>query len=198
MNFCSHCAHPVVLKVPADDTRERFVCEQCGTIHYENPRNVVGSIPVWGEQVLLCRRAIEPRLGYWTLPAGFMEIGENTAEGAQRETLEEAGAEVIMGELFSMLSVPHVHQIHLFYLAQMTSADFAAGVESLEVKLFSEAEIPWDEIAFPTVRHTLEWFFADRKAGLLGSATAPASFRVHEQSITQRIPRGHAATQAAA
>jgi ADP-ribose pyrophosphatase YjhB (NUDIX family) len=165
MKFCSHCASPLTIKIPADDSRERHVCEACGSIHYQNPRNVVGSIPVFGEQVLLCRRAIEPRLGYWTLPAGFMELGESTSHGAVRETLEEAGAVVKIGPLYSLLNVPHAEQVHLFYLATMPTPEFSAGEESLEVALFHEHEIPWDDLAFPTVKQTLEWFFADRAAG---------------------------------
>ena len=154
------------MKIPADDSRERHVCESCGIVHYFNPRNVVGSIPVFGNQILLCRRAIEPRHGYWTLPAGFMELGESTSAGAARETQEEAGAIVEIGPLYSLLNVPHAEQVHLFYLATMTSAEFQAGEESLEVALFSEQDIPWHEIAFPTVKQTLEWFFADRAAGV--------------------------------
>ena len=166
MKFCSNCAAPITIRVPADDTRERHVCDSCGSIHYKNPRNVVGSIPIYRDQVLLCRRAIEPRLGYWTLPAGFMELGESTSAGAVRETLEEAGALVEIGPLYSLLNVPHAEQVHLFYLATMTSPEFQAGEESLEVALFSEQDIPWHEIAFPTVKQTLEWFFADRAAGV--------------------------------
>lgn len=167
MKFCSHCASPITIKIPADDSRERHVCESCGTIHYFNPRNVVGSIPVYGEQVLLCKRAIQPRHGYWTLPAGFMELGESTSAGAARETEEEAGAIVRIGPLYSLLNVPHAEQVHLFYLAHMETPHFCAGEESLEVALFYEHEIPWQDIAFPTVKQTLEWFFADRAAGLL-------------------------------
>lgn len=180
MKFCSACAAPISIKIPDDDTRERFVCESCGSIHYVNPRNVVGSIPIYGDQVLLCRRAIAPRHGYWTLPAGFMEIGESTSEGAVRETLEEAGAQIQIGALYSLLNVPHVEQVHLFYLAQMTSPDFCAGEESLEVALFHEQEIPWKEIAFPTVKQTLEWFFADRTAGVF---TAKEEYSVRSRDI---------------
>ncbi len=169
MKYCSHCASLLTIKIPVDDSRERHVCESCGSIHYQNPRNVVGSIPVYEKQVLLCRRAIEPRHGYWTLPAGFMELGETTSHGAARETLEEAGAHVEMGPLYSLLNVPHAQQVHLFYLAKMNTPDFCAGEESLEVALFHEHEIPWAELAFPTVKQTLEWFFADRAAGLLES-----------------------------
>jgi ADP-ribose pyrophosphatase YjhB (NUDIX family) len=167
MKYCPNCAATLTLKIPADDARLRHVCESCGAIHYQNPRNVVGSIPVYGEQVLLCRRAIEPRHGFWTLPAGFMELGESTSHGAARETLEEAGAHVEIGPLYSLLNVPHAEQVHLFYLAKMPTPTFAAGEESLEVALFHESEIPWSELAFPTVKQTLEWFFADRAAGVL-------------------------------
>jgi len=165
MKFCSECAHPVALLIPPDDNRPRFVCNHCGTIHYQNPKMVLGSIPVWqqdGEtRVLLCRRAIEPRYGYWTLPAGFMENDETTAEAAVRETVEEAGAHIELHGLFSLLNVPRVHQVHMFYRATLLDLDYAAGVESLEVRMFTEAQIPWDEIAFPTVGHTLKCFFAD-------------------------------------
>lgn len=165
MKFCSECAHPVSRQIPPDDNRPRYVCGQCGAIHYQNPKMVIGSIPVWeqcGEtRILLCKRAIEPRYGYWTLPAGFMENNETTAEAALRETFEEAGARVELHELFSLLNVPHVHQVHLFYRATLLDLDYQAGTESLEVQLFSETEIPWDDIAFPTVGQTLQFFFAD-------------------------------------
>jgi ADP-ribose pyrophosphatase YjhB (NUDIX family) len=173
MKFCSECAYPVALQIPEGDNRPRYVCAQCTTIHYHNPKLVVGSIPVWdldGEvKVLLCKRAIEPRHGYWTLPAGFMENNETTAEAAVRETEEEAGANVEIGSLFTLLNVAQVHQVHLFYLARLRDLDFAPGIESLEVKLFAEHEIPWDDLAFPTIRKTLELFYADsvqiREAG---------------------------------
>ena len=166
MKFCSECAHPVDLRVPEGDNRPRYVCANCSAIHYQNPKMVIGSIPVWeadGQlQVLLCKRAIEPRHGYWTLPAGFMENAETTAEAAIRETEEEAGANIELGGLFTLLNVAQVHQVHLFYLARLVDLDFAPGIESLDVRLFSEAEVPWDELAFPTIRTTLELFFADR------------------------------------
>ncbi len=167
MKFCSECAHPVALAIPEGDNRPRYVCAQCDAIHYQNPKLVIGSLPVWeqdGEvQVLLCKRAIEPRYGYWTLPAGFMENNETTAEAAIRETEEEAGANIELGPLYTLLNVAHVHQVHLFYLARLRDLDFAPGIESLEVQMFSERDIPWDELAFPTIRTTLELFFADRK-----------------------------------
>jgi ADP-ribose pyrophosphatase YjhB (NUDIX family) len=165
MKFCSECAYPVVLQIPEGDNRPRYVCAQCETIHYHNPKLVVGSIPVWEEdgqlRVLLCKRAIEPRHGFWTLPAGFMENNETTAQAAVRETEEEAGADIAIGDLFSLLNVAQVHQVHLFYLAQLRNLDFKPGIESLDVQLFAEHEIPWDELAFPTIRKTLELFFAD-------------------------------------
>jgi ADP-ribose pyrophosphatase YjhB (NUDIX family) len=165
MKFCSECAHPVSFVVPPDDNRPRYVCTHCGVIHYQNPKMVIGSIPVWqceGEvSVLLCKRAIEPRHGYWTLPAGFMENNETTADAAVRETTEEAGARIELHPLFSLLNVAHVHQVHMFYRASLLDLNYAAGTESLEVKLFTEADIPWDDIAFPTVSQTLKLFFSD-------------------------------------
>jgi ADP-ribose pyrophosphatase YjhB (NUDIX family) len=158
-----------VYRVPDDgDTKERAVCPACGTVHYENPLNVVGTVPYLGDKVLLCKRNIEPRFGKWTLPAGFMELGETTSEGAARETDEEAGAHIEMGELFSIVSVIHVGQVHLFYLARLLDGEFNPGHETIEARLFSEDEIPWDEIAFRTVKFTLEQYFADRRAGRFG------------------------------
>jgi ADP-ribose pyrophosphatase YjhB (NUDIX family) len=184
MKFCSECAHPVELAVPAGDNRPRYVCANCSTIHYQNPKMVIGSIPVWEQdselQVLLCKRAIEPRYGYWTLPAGFMENNETTADAALRETQEEAGANIALGKLFSLLNVSHVHQVHMFYLASLRDLQFAPGEESLDVKMFTEAEIPWDDLAFPTIRKTLELFFADLKKVREG-----ASYGFHEHDITR-------------
>jgi 8-oxo-dGTP pyrophosphatase MutT (NUDIX family) len=158
IKHCKECGVAVVYRVPDDgDTKKRAVCPTCRTIHYENPLNVVGTVPVWGDKVLLCKRNIEPRWGKWTLPAGFMELNETTAEGAARETVEEAGAQFALQALFT-----------LFYRAQLTSDQFDPGHETIEARLFAEDEIPWDEIAFRTVRETLERFFADRKAGHLG------------------------------
>ncbi len=162
-------------RVPADDNRARAVCDACGEIHYENPINVVGTLPVWRDQVLLCRRNIEPRKGYWTLPAGFLELGESTSEGAMRETDEEAGARIELGELFTILNVVRAGQVHLFYLARMLDTTLAPGPETIEAQLFGEADIPWPEIAFRTVRTTLEHYFADRRAG---------RFQVHAGDIS--------------
>lgn len=169
--YCSACGHALARRVPAGDNRERDCCDACGTVHYVNPRPVVGTVPVWGEQVLLCRRAIEPRLGKWTLPAGFMEVGETTAAGALRETIEEAGARIALGPLFTMIDVPHVEQVHIFYRADLLDLAFVPGEESLEARLFAEHEIPWDEIAFRTVATTLRLFFADRARGAFGTHT---------------------------
>ncbi|MFT7721867.1 MAG: NUDIX hydrolase [Roseateles sp.] len=164
---CPNCGAAVDYRVPPDDNRERAVCPGCGAIHYQNPLNVVGTLPVWEAdgRVLLCRRAIEPRHGLWTLPAGFMELGETTAGGALRETQEEAGADVEMGPLYTLLNVVRVGQVHLFYRARLRSTAFDPGPESLEARLFHEAEIPWDEIAFKTTRETLHRFFDDRRRG---------------------------------
>jgi ADP-ribose pyrophosphatase YjhB (NUDIX family) len=144
------------------------VCGSCGTIHYQNPKIVVGVIPEWEERILLCRRAIEPRYGLWTLPAGFMELGETTQQGAARETLEEAGARVEIGELFSLFNLPHIDQVYLLFRGRLLDLDFAPGAESLEATLFTEAEIPWEEMAFPVVKETLKLYFRDRAEGRPG------------------------------
>jgi len=168
MNYCSHCGAPVSLKIPAGDTLQRHVCERCGAVHYQNPKMVIGAIPEWQDRILLCRRAIEPRSGLWTLPAGFMENAETTAEAAARETLEEACARIEVGDMFSLINVPHINQVHVLYRAKLLDLDFAPGIESLEVRLFEEAEIPWKEIAFRTISLTLRFYFADRAAGAFG------------------------------
>ncbi len=178
MKFCSACGSTVELRIPHDDSRLRHVCTQCDTIHYENPKLVVGSIPVWEDKILLCKRAIEPRYGLWTLPGGFMENGESTGAAAIRETLEEANARVEIDELYSMYSLPYINQVHLFFRARLLDLDFSPGVESLEVRLFSEAEIPWEELAFRPVFFSLEHYFAERKTGkfklLVGELDPPA------------------------
>jgi ADP-ribose pyrophosphatase YjhB (NUDIX family) len=171
MKYCSNCGAPVALKVPPGDNLPRHVCDACGTVHYSNPKLVIGCIPEWRDQVLLCRRAIEPRYGLWTLPAGFMENAETVAQAALRETLEEARARVELGEMFSVLSVPHVSQVHIFYRARLVDLDFGPGAESLEVQLFPESAIPWQEIAFRTVSTTLRHYYADRTAGTFGFHT---------------------------
>ena len=158
----------MVRKVPPGDNLPRWLCEQCGEIHYQNPKLVVGSVPEFEGKLLLCRRAIEPRYGYWTLPAGFMENDETAGQAALRETLEEAGAQVELGAPFSLISVPHVNQVHLFYRSRVRDALFKPGEETLEVALFEEGAMPWKEIAFRTVGLTLKHWFADRKAGAFG------------------------------
>ena len=151
MNFCSHCGERVSLRVPEGDNRPRHVCESCGRIHYQNPRIIAGCLPVYGDQVLLCRRAIEPRYGYWTLPAGFMENGESTEQAALRETLEEAQARVQLKQLYTLTSIIHVNQVQLIYLAELERPEFGISNETLESRLFSEDEIPWDQLAFTTI-----------------------------------------------
>lgn len=154
--------------MPPGDSLLRYVCDECGEIHYQNPKLVVGAIPEWEGRVLICKRAIEPRYGYWTLPAGFMENGESTGEAASRETLEEAGARIELGEPFSMLSVAQVNQVHLFYRARLLDLDFKPGEETLEIALVTEGEVPWKDIAFRTVGLTLKHYFADRERGVYG------------------------------
>lgn len=168
INFCCSCGAPVTLKVPPGDSLPRHVCEACHTIHYSNPKLVVGSLPVWEDKVLLCRRAIEPRQGFWTLPAGFMENNETMTDAATRETLEEAQARIELDGLFTLVSIPYISQVHVIYRARLLDLDFAPGVESLEVALFREEDIPWEQLAFRSVSLTLRHFFDDRRQGRFG------------------------------
>lgn len=168
MNYCSHCGAKVSLRIPEGDHLPRHICDVCHAIHYQNPKLVIGSIPEWEDRILLCRRAIEPRHGFWTLPAGFMENSETTPQAAARETYEEALAEVEIDALYTLFNVPHISQVHLFFRARLLQPVFGAGQESLEVRLFSEEEMPWDEIAFASVRRTLQLYFAERKSGIFG------------------------------
>ncbi|MDO9478682.1 MAG: NUDIX hydrolase [Pseudohongiella sp.] len=163
MKFCQHCAGPITHHIPAGDDKLRYCCLSCNVVFYQNPNNIVGTIPVSGNKVLLCRRAIQPRQGLWTLPAGFMENGETTWQGAIRETQEEAGASITLEQdsLYSVFNLPNINQVYLFFRARLDNLDFAPGAESLEVKLFTEDEIPWQEIAFAVVKTTLEQFFKD-------------------------------------
>ncbi|MDR0933714.1 MAG: NUDIX hydrolase [Burkholderiaceae bacterium] len=174
MKFCSQCAHPVVFEIPPDDNLPRYICLNCKTIHYQNPKIVVCSIPFWNKEkevsILLCRRAIEPRQGFWTLPGGFMENNETTREAALRETEEEAGADVVVRDLFALMNLPTVQQVHLFYLAELRRLSFAPGLETLETRMFTEREIPWSEIAFTSTRHAIEMFFSDPQKALDGQA----------------------------
>jgi len=165
VNFCSNCGASVVRRIPEGDTRERFVCDACQTIHYQNPNIVAGCIPEWEGRILLCKRAIEPRYGLWTLPAGFMENGESAEQAALRETQEEACAVIEIADLYGIFSIPHISQVYLFYRGELLNGEYAPGAESLECRLFDEQDIPWDKLAFPVVKETLKRYFADRKRG---------------------------------
>ena len=164
IHYCIRCGASVSLRIPAGDSLPRHVCQACGHIHYENPRLVICCVAEWEGKILLRRRAIEPRHGYWTLPGGFMENGETTAEAAVRETREEAGAEVTVDAPFAMVNIPHINQVHLFYRGRLRSPDFMAGEESLEVQLLSPSEIPWPDLAFRSVTLCLERYLRDREA----------------------------------
>lgn len=166
--FCGQCGAPLQRRVPEGDNRERDLCDNCGAIHYQNPRMVVGTVPVWEGRILLCRRAIEPRYNMWTLPAGFMELNESTAQGAARETLEESGARIELGQLYTVIDVPQIDQVHIFYLAHALGPDLDPGPESLEARYYDEADIPWDDLAFRTVSTTLKQYLEDRRQGSFG------------------------------
>lgn len=165
LRYCEACGHPTEEKIPSGDHLPRRVCAHCGRIHYQNPRMVVGCVADWQDKVLLCKRAIEPRAGLWTLPAGFLENNETVEEGALRETREEALANVKHPVPFALVNVPHVHQVHLFFRAQLEHGRHGVGAETLETGLFDAAGIPWAEIAFPSVRYALECYLADRSRG---------------------------------
>jgi ADP-ribose pyrophosphatase YjhB (NUDIX family) len=165
MKFCSACGQPVVSKIPEGDHLPRFVCTSCGTIHYENPRIIAGCIPEWKGKLLLCKRAIEPRRGFWTFPAGFMENGESLQQAAARESMEEALARVEIGSLVSIVHVLEARQVHMTFRARLLDLDFGVGPESLETRLYDESEIPWDAIAFRSVDFALRAYLDDRKLG---------------------------------
>jgi ADP-ribose pyrophosphatase YjhB (NUDIX family) len=185
MKYCSQCGSDrIELRIPDGDHVPRFVCPQCATVHYQNPKVVVGSLPEWDDRVLLCRRAIEPRYGFWTLPAGFLENGETIFAGAARETLEEARARVEIGELYTVISLPQISQLYLMFRARLLDLDFGPGPESLEVRLFREDEIPWEELAFRTIGRTLRSYFLDRRDG---------SFAARVSTLVRRAPRREAA-----
>jgi len=174
MKYCHTCSSELSIKTPLNDDRERYVCEACGEVHYQNPNIIVCSLPCYEDQVLLCKRSIEPRYGLWTLPGGFMENNETTHEGACRETLEEACARIKIHGLYTYYSLPYINQVHLFFRSTLLDLDFSAGAESLEVELFKEKDIPWDEIAFPAVTNTLQHYYRDLSQG---------SFPVHYADI---------------
>lgn len=163
IKFCSSCGGNITLLIPEGDNRDRHVCDDCGTIHYQNPRIIAGTLPIYEDKVLLCRRAIEPRLGFWTLPAGFMENGETTQQAAERETWEEAEANIDIAGLYTLYDLPHISQVYIFYRGTVVDGKYGVGQESLETQLFSEDEIPWAELAFPTIGLTLKRYFNDRK-----------------------------------
>ena len=165
MNYCSQCGGKLHIATPPMDNRNRHICDDCGVVHYENPKIIVGTLPIFDNKVLLCRRAIEPRLGYWTLPAGFLENNESSKTGAKRETFEEAGVTYGDSTLYRVFDIPHISQVYIFYLAHLSSPDFLAGEESLEVAFFDEKEVPWPDLAFPVMRDILVDYFSDRKTG---------------------------------
>jgi ADP-ribose pyrophosphatase YjhB (NUDIX family) len=165
IRFCNSCGAAVTHRIPDGDTLARAVCDVCGTIHYQNPKLVVGCLPVHGDRILICKRAIEPRYGLWTLPAGFMENEESASAGAAREALEEANARVEIEDLYTVFSIPHISQVYMMFRARLLDPDVSPGAESLEVKLVTEDEVPWDQLAFAMVKRTLEHFFEDRKRG---------------------------------
>ena len=166
MKFCSACGNPVALRTPAGDHFPRFICDGCGVVHYQNPKLIVGCVPEHAGKILLCRRAIEPRLGFWTIPAGFMENGETTQDGARRESMEEAQAAVEIGSLLAVVHVLHADQVHVMFRASMPEASFGPSDESLEVRLYDESEIPWAQIAFRSVDFALRRYFEDRRLGV--------------------------------
>jgi ADP-ribose pyrophosphatase YjhB (NUDIX family) len=165
MKFCCMCGGPVSHRIPPGDTLPRHVCDSCQTVHYQNPKIVVGCIPEWKGLVLLCRRAIEPRLGLWTFPAGFMEQGETLEQAATRETKEEAEADVELTGLYGVFSLPHVSQVYVVYRALLRTPNFRAGAESLEARLFAPDAIPWEQAAFPVIREALEHYVDDHRQG---------------------------------
>ena len=163
MNYCNQCGEPVAERIPEGDNRLRFICTVCESIHFQNPRIIAGCLPVFEDKVLLCKRSINPRSGMWTLPAGFLENGETTADGALRETREEANASATIIELYTLFSLPHISQVYMFFRASLDDLGFSPGEETLETRLFAEEEIPWDELAFPVITQTLNHYYEDRK-----------------------------------
>ncbi|MBL4728280.1 MAG: NUDIX hydrolase [Gammaproteobacteria bacterium] len=191
MKFCHQCAGSLILRIPDGDDKPRHCCTECDTIFYLNPKNVVGTLPFFENKVLLCKRAIQPRIGKWTLPAGYMENGESSLDGAIRETREEAGASVIVksDSLYTLFNLPKINQVYMFFRTELANLDFAAGIESQEVALFSEAEIPWQEIAFPVVKSTLEHYFDD----LRRNQYPVRMFDVHHSIMPISLPNYHPA-----
>jgi ADP-ribose pyrophosphatase YjhB (NUDIX family) len=178
MNFCTNCGGATAEKIPLGDHQVRRVCTQCGNIHYVNPKVICGALALWQDKVLLCRRAIEPRYGLWTLPAGYMELLETMEQGAARETREEAEAEVHIQQLYCMYNIPRIGQIYVLFKADLIEGQFGAGEETIESRLFSEDEIPWNDLAFPSVERTLRHYFEDRKSGI---------FTTHLETLGTRL-----------
>jgi len=181
MKFCSQCGHPVSLQIPKGDNRHRYVCthKACATIHYQNPNIITGCLPTYGDKVLLCKRAIEPQYGLWTLPAGFMENGETTEEGAIRESWEEANAKLTIESLYTIYNLAHINQVYFIYKAELNDLSFRAGEESLDVALFSEENIPWEQLAFTVVKKTLRYYFNDKRKD---------NFPLHHEDIPPQRP----------
>ena len=179
LHYCSQCGAPVTVRVPEGEDRPRHVCDACGTIHYQNPRVVAGCVIEWDGQVLLCRRAIEPRRGFWVFPAGFMENGETIEEAAEREAREEANARVEILELYTLFDIPHLEQVHCMFRSRLLDTGFSPGVESLEVRLFREEEIPWRSLGFASVTFALQHYFEDRRSG---------QFRMHRGTVHPACP----------
>ncbi len=163
--FCSQCGTPNIRKLLEGDNRERDLCDACGAVHYQNPRLVVGTLPIFGDKILLCLRAIEPRANTWTLPAGFMELGEAIDEGAARETQEEAGVRIELGQLYTVINIPHVDQVHVYFLAKALGPELDPGPETLEARWYGLDEIPWDNLAFKSVSTTLKHYLRERETG---------------------------------
>ena len=178
MSFCIQCGHPATQKKPLGDQKDRAVCDNCGKIHYENPKVICGALVTHDHRVLLCRRAIEPRYGLWTLPAGYMELFETMEQGAARETREEAEAEIQSPQLYCMYNIPRIGQIYVLFRAQLLDGQFGAGDESIECALFEEKDIPWTELAFPSVERTLRHYFADRQQ---------QHFPIHLETLGSRL-----------
>ena len=180
-HYCSQCGSEVVSRIPAGDNKLRYVCDQCGAVHYENPKLVVGCVTQHAGKILLCKRSIEPRYGYWTVPAGFMELGETLEQAACRETLEEACAKVALGGMLAVVDVPEAGQVHVFFRGVLVGDHYAAGDESLDARLYAPEEIPWDEIAFSSGRIALEQFIAQRQSG---------TERLHTEVALRNRPAG--------
>ena len=193
MKFCHHCGGLVFQRIPEGDDKLRYCCDSCDAIFYQNPKNIVGTLPTFEDKVLLCKRAIEPRRGKWTLPAGFMENGETTLAGAIRETAEEAGARVRVQQnnLYTLFNLPYINQVYLFFRAELEDLDFNPGIESLEVALFSEEQVPWEEIAFPVVRSTLKHYFADLPRSLFPVRMFDVHYDENRRIDTSLVSHSH-------